>query len=743
MPLTGQPLANYEDTRFTFIESVEGSVPTTYLDSLNIPTIGVGVALVIRDSSGSYVVRSDLETLFSNAGIGYTAADLDKLDQIATALNNGDDATIDELMNNTGPNAGEPPFTWDENGGLTETQIRSLFDQVVVDAENWVAYRLGDEAYAALAGSQEMVALVSMAYNAPSLIGATLVSQIQAGNRAGAWFEIRYRSDAHGTHTNRRNSESDMFGLYEGTPDADDYYDALRELLPLYNQGLVKSWQDDDFWLQVQPARESMASLYTNGELPDHVGSWPIDASGVKLAIPIEGELNPQRNLHLGTGYLIGREDANSLTLNVTDPTDGTSPGARTGTVEGRGGDDSLRITFRSSNLAEIDFTGRVEGGSGVDQLRLIFESGFNGLSANSTITLDGGDGTDYVTLRSFAPFRLDGALVALGGAGDVYDNLNANELHLTPDSTGTVLLDGGGGDDTLHARLYEGPAYQVIGGDGNDWIYASVNGPNDSNIVANVNNAIVDGGEGNDHIFALGYHSYGGATPWVVSGGNGDDTMEFRHSPNSVGAGTFNVTLDGGNGYDAYVVYHQTNGLGRANISIRDSDGLGEVTGYGLVSGNLVSLGDRKRDYVDGLGWPYQADNGRRVYLDMVDGNLVATYVGGEINEVITIETWQNGMLGINIVDGPLADGGGGGGGGGPKNLSTLDLLLGEPGMTSAQADVAVLAERLAQYASGFGSDIDGGFDSSLQNKPFENAALDSITSNPAAPFEKNVMIS
>jgi hypothetical protein len=37
-----------------------------------------------------------------------------------------------------------------------------------------------------------MVSLLSLAYNAPALIGEKLTKAMWEGNRAEAWFEIRY-----------------------------------------------------------------------------------------------------------------------------------------------------------------------------------------------------------------------------------------------------------------------------------------------------------------------------------------------------------------------------------------------------------------------------------------------------------------------------------------------------------------------------------------------------------------------
>jgi hypothetical protein len=71
-----------------------------------------------------------------------------------------------------------------------------------------------------LPDSRERAALVSLAYANPStLLGDKLMSAIASGNRAEAWYEIRYHSNGEGLATvggtaTRRFYESELFGLY-------------------------------------------------------------------------------------------------------------------------------------------------------------------------------------------------------------------------------------------------------------------------------------------------------------------------------------------------------------------------------------------------------------------------------------------------------------------------------------------------------------------------------------------------
>lgn len=66
-------------------------------------------------------------------------------------------------------------------------------------------------------GSNEYIALMSMTYNNPSLVGNGLKAHLRAKNRFGAWYEIRYKSNADNEIgiAKRRFIESNEFGLFE------------------------------------------------------------------------------------------------------------------------------------------------------------------------------------------------------------------------------------------------------------------------------------------------------------------------------------------------------------------------------------------------------------------------------------------------------------------------------------------------------------------------------------------------
>lgn len=111
-----------------------------------------------------------------------------------------------------------------------------------------------------LPDSRERAALVSLAYANPTkLLGDKLMSAIASGNRAEAWYEIRYQSNGEGPATvegtaTRRFYESGLFGLYgEGVTIGDSgakavfrMYTEHREVITAYESRFGQNGMSGD-----------------------------------------------------------------------------------------------------------------------------------------------------------------------------------------------------------------------------------------------------------------------------------------------------------------------------------------------------------------------------------------------------------------------------------------------------------------------------------------------------------------
>lgn len=186
---------------FNFLKTpgIEGHEPFVYTDSVGIPTLGVGYALVVH-SGGLWKIRNSLDdnylTAFTNSGITLTETqrkDLDsKLQDAADALNGNTSKTNPFPVWYPGLPASANVLDW----SMTAEQAQSLFNTILPKYLSTVKTWLGnDEIYNSLLDSKEMEVLVSLAYNgyfgagkSPKLHKAI----VEDGNRAEAWYEIRY-----------------------------------------------------------------------------------------------------------------------------------------------------------------------------------------------------------------------------------------------------------------------------------------------------------------------------------------------------------------------------------------------------------------------------------------------------------------------------------------------------------------------------------------------------------------------
>ncbi len=112
-------------------------------------------------------------------------------------------------------NLNDAQFTDLYNGQsrIDERQGRALFERAIQDAERVVAQNLEGVPI----NASQRVALVSLAYNAPALIGPNLVKAVKAGDAAAISYEILNRSNGGKIKAldARRKREHDMFFGYD------------------------------------------------------------------------------------------------------------------------------------------------------------------------------------------------------------------------------------------------------------------------------------------------------------------------------------------------------------------------------------------------------------------------------------------------------------------------------------------------------------------------------------------------
>ena len=166
---TDGAFSRYTERRFDFIANEEGFRDSVYDDSLGRRTIGYGFNL--------------------------------------------DEPTNRQLALNV-LNISDKEFEAIRNGdrGISSREARTLFEASVGQAERLIENRFGDLGLRA----NQRLALVSLAYNHPNLIGPNLTRFVNEGDWASATREIRERSNAYKLDgiAARRNREADLFASY-------------------------------------------------------------------------------------------------------------------------------------------------------------------------------------------------------------------------------------------------------------------------------------------------------------------------------------------------------------------------------------------------------------------------------------------------------------------------------------------------------------------------------------------------
>lgn len=196
----------YSSERADLLVLLEGSTLTPYVDSVGDPTIGIGFNLV-------YNLEPVLRVIVGAKNWSDTL--LDRLaDEVDKSYSPDTSSTVQANLNRVMKawhdtrNAAVPESFKFKN----EAQVVKALNALAPDYDGRI-----DDWLAGIPDSREREALFSLCWNAPSLLGPKLKAAIEAGDRAEAWYEIRYNSNGNGISglANRRYVEADTFGLFD------------------------------------------------------------------------------------------------------------------------------------------------------------------------------------------------------------------------------------------------------------------------------------------------------------------------------------------------------------------------------------------------------------------------------------------------------------------------------------------------------------------------------------------------
>jgi GH24 family phage-related lysozyme (muramidase) len=367
----------YSTERAELLVLLEGSTLTPYVDSVGDPTIGIGYNLVYNLEPVLRVMIGN--TNWSDTLLARLEAEVDK--SYSPNTNSTLQANLDRVMKN-----------WhDTKDADVPDSFRFKNDAAVAKALNALAPTYDDKIddwLSDIPDSREREALFSLCWNGPSLLGPKLKAAIEAGDRAEAWYEIRYNSNGNGIAglANRRYVEAETFGLFD-TEGKASFSEAIQagQMLARHHESVL--WYEDRYDPDSAGATKGMPG---------------IDAIGGELVSAIQTALKA-----LGVSAKAKVEEllaASDSTANVSG--DGTS-------YDNSGNDDDLVLGSKGANglsgkagadiLAGLQGADTLTGGTGADIFAFTAVRDSK-VKTCDTIT-DFGNGADRIALSAIGDF--------------------------------------------------------------------------------------------------------------------------------------------------------------------------------------------------------------------------------------------------------------------------------------------------------------------------------------------------
>ena len=219
MAIAYHVVTNFNTLLRQMIRLSEGLGPQPYNLGDNTITYGYGYTF-LRRSGNKWGVYTYLDDDLAAVGIELNNSERDRLGKIVSLLNSGNTTQANQLMNQF-----IADWRYDD---LTPDEAQTLFDADMTHQMDFLNGRLrsllgrvdGDRVYQSLQETREMIGVMSLFYNSQNLVGSGLARALRDGNRAEAWYEIRYGWANNDVRYNdgwakRRYAEAAVFGLYD------------------------------------------------------------------------------------------------------------------------------------------------------------------------------------------------------------------------------------------------------------------------------------------------------------------------------------------------------------------------------------------------------------------------------------------------------------------------------------------------------------------------------------------------
>jgi Ca2+-binding RTX toxin-like protein len=468
--------STYQDLRLRAIKLFEGVVPTAYTDNfkdkngVSQPKVTIGIGFNIEDNAKLRgFVYSELRINENGADAEYRK-ELDKI--IEDSKYKADDFT--NIKNDLNAVMARRNGIY-KTFSLDDDQIKNVFNRAAVEFEGYL-----DTWLTGVTGpidEGQRAALFSLAWNGWITNAGTgspsLKKALVAGDRAEAWYEIRYNTSP--SNIARHYTEAQLFGLYKNPAHVDDVeaqqvinmflnhkndivnfgYDK-QATYTIANDYLDNKSTTNSYGLSLQHLNRT--SSISNQKTADTLGQIfkPIVKYIYSHYTPADiQELFPVTDLHIDGDVVFGYETTASGDVKSIQPIYRTvynvSPDGKTALPKG--------VTGVNDFLMAIDGTASVMQGLygddvivGADKNDTLY-GGYASARANSgNDVLIGAGGADKL-------FGQDGYDFLYGGTG--IDNLDGgteadhlyggSEADILDGGSGNDILEGGEGDDTYN----------------------------------------------------------------------------------------------------------------------------------------------------------------------------------------------------------------------------------------------------------------------------------------------------
>jgi len=431
---------DYENLRFELLNQLEtsndiNSLLNPILDSVGIPTIGIGLNL--RDSNSQSIV-------FETFGIDpENPVDAPFAEQLIEVIESPfEDGQEDELQVALDAVMSERAEVLENDRTTFAFSDRNEAIEAFNERVDSVDELIIDTTVPGISNSLERATLVSLAFNGGTgLVGPNLRAAIASGDRAEAWYEIRYNSGI--SLLSRRFVESEIFGLYDDSSPSSDFRPTEANALlaaRMFTRHEVDILEDD-----LNTASFDIA----NGNLDAIDERVSIDLGRAETIFP---ELQPAQTDNVFVSYE-GTQFTGEVAPNTVDRTEQPAQNDLIfGSINTSGSTTNSDDTLKGAGGNDL-FIGGLgndshDGGAGEDTVS--YQGSPEGVNISLSQNLGEGGyaaGDSYAEIENVIGSNNDDTLVG-NNQSNILVGLNGQDR--IDGEAGNDYLLGGDGDDTL-----------------------------------------------------------------------------------------------------------------------------------------------------------------------------------------------------------------------------------------------------------------------------------------------------